>query len=43
MESFFEKVLLLMGKMSDIGNVKDILPYDWLQMKGLCHDTRRGT
>lgn len=43
MESFFEKVLLFVGKTSDIGYVDRCLPVGYIQMKGLCHDTRRRT
>ena len=44
MESFFEKALLLIGKTSDIRDVENYFyPYGFVQMKGLCHDTRRRT
>ena len=44
MESFFEKVLLLIGKMTDINVVdREFDPMVVLDMKGLCHDTRGRT
>lgn len=43
MESFFEKVLLFIGKMSDIECVDGCFTLWFMQMKGLCHDTRGRT